>query len=80
MGKPFIITHSAIFIFTLCTLISYLRSLEHMCCDGGIYSFNIVWYLSCAMFFSFVMIIFDILTLIRINKEKHKDGDNKKKS
>jgi hypothetical protein len=51
-----------------------------MCCDGGAYYFDIVWYLSCAMFFSFVMIIFDVITLIKINKEKNKDGDSKKKS
>ena len=80
MRKPFIMTHSAIFILTLCTLINYLRSMEHMCCDGGLYYFDIVWYLSWTMFFSLIMIIFDVVTLIKTNKEKHKDGDNKKKS
>lgn len=80
MRKPFIMTHSAIFILTLCTLISYLRSMEHMCCDGGLYYFDIVWYLSWVMFFSFIMIIFDVVTLIKSSKEKNKNGDSKKKS
>ena len=80
MRKPFILTHSAIFILTLCALINYIRSLEHMCCDGGLYYFDIVWYLSWVMFFSFIMIIFDVITLIKNNKEKNKNGDSKKKS
>lgn len=80
MRKPFIMTHSAIFILTLCTLISYLRSMEHICCDGGLYYFDIVWYLSWTMFFSFIMIIFDVVTLIKSSKEKNKNGDSKKKS
>lgn len=80
MRKPFIMIHSSIFILTLCTLISYIRSIEHMCCDVGSYYFDIIWYLSWIMFFSLNMIIFDIITLIRNNKEKNKNGDTKKKS
>ena len=80
MRKPFIMIHSSIFILTLCTLISYIRSTEHMCCDMGSYYFDIIWYLSWIMFFSLNMIIFDIITLIKNNKEKNKNGDTKKKS
>ena len=80
MRNPFIMIHSAIFILTLCTLINYIRSTEHMCCDGGPYYFDIIWNLSWVMFFSLNMIIFDIITLIKNNKEKNKNGDTKKKS
>lgn len=80
MRKPFIMVHSAIFILTLCTLINYIRSTEHMCCDGGPYYFDIIWNLSWVMFFSLNMIIFDIIILIKNNKEKNKNGDIKKKS
>lgn len=80
MRKSFIMTHSAIFILTLCILIRYIQSTEHMCCDGGLYYFDIVWYLSWVMFFSFIMIIFDIIALIKNNKEKNKNDNSKKKS
>ena len=76
MRKPFIMTHSAIFILTLCTLINYLRSIEHMCCDGGLYYFDIVWYLSWTMFFSLIMIIFDVVTLIKNKKIKEEKKDD----
>ena len=73
MNKPFIMTHTAIFVLALCTLINYINSLEHMCCDGGPYYYDIVWYLAFIMFFSFMMIIFDILVLIKNNKGRKKD-------
>ena len=80
MRKPFMIIHSSIFILILCTLIRYIQSTEHMCCDGGLYYFDIIWYLSWTMFFSLNMIVFDIITLIKNNKEKNKNGDSEKKS
>ena len=51
-----------------------------MCCDGGLYYFDIVWYLSWVMFFSFIMIIFDVITIIKNNKGKNKNDNSKKKS
>lgn len=79
MKKPFIMTHIAIFVLALCVLINFIKSTEHMCCDGGPYYFDIIWYLGFIMFFSFMMIIFDAMTLIKQKKEKS-NGDNKKKS
>lgn len=78
-NKPFIFTHIAIFMLTLCTLINYLRDLRHYCCDGGLYVQEIIWYLGMVMFFSFMMIIFDAITLIKQKKEKN-NGDSKKES
>lgn len=73
MRKPFIMTHIAIFVLALCTMINISRLLEHLCCDGGPYYFDIIWYLGFIMLFSFIMIVFDVITLIKINKEKNKD-------
>ena len=58
MNKPFIMTHIAIFVLSLCTMINVSRLLEHLCCEGGTYYFDIMWYLGFIMFFSFMMIIF----------------------
>ena len=79
MKKPFIFTHSAIFILALCVLINYISSTKHMCCDGGPDFTNIVWNLAWILFFTGILIIFDILTLIKNSKEKQ-NGNSKKKS
>lgn len=73
MNKPFIMTHIAIFVLSLCTMINVSRLLEHLCCEGGPYYFDIMWYLGFIMFFSFMMIIFDILTIIKNKKIKEKN-------
>ena len=79
MKKPFIWTHISIFILALCALLNYIKSLEHMCCDGGSSYDNIIWCLAWILFFTGILIIFDILTLIKNSKEKQ-NGNSKKKS
>ena len=76
MRKPFIMTHIAILVLALCSMINLSRLLEHMCCDGGLYYFDIVWYLSWTMFFSLIMIIFDVVTLIKNKKIKEEKKDD----
>ena len=79
MKKPFIWTHISIFILALCALLNYIKSLEHMCCDGGSSYDNIIWCLAWILFFTGILILFDILTLIKNSKEKQ-NGNSKKKS
>lgn len=79
MRKPFIMTHIAILVLALCSIINLSRLLKHMCCEGGPYYFDIMWYLGFIVFFAFMMTVFDIIQITKQKKET-KDGDSKKKS
>ena len=71
--KTSIMTHISIFILAVCTLINYLISTRHMCCDGGEFFSDIVWCIVWIILFAVILIIFDIITLVSNKKGGKKD-------